>query len=382
MCIRPKIVTLLVGGLQTGGLFEGQSKGQGQGSSEVTMNEVTFPDIVFDFSEVNDKQARCILLNARSICNKIGELNFLIDQFNPSFILITESWLSVDFNDSMLVSDNKYNIVRNDRIGKRGGGGVCALIKSCFNFVPVQLTSIGGIEIVSFDVFLTSATYRFIVCYRPPYYDNNAFKYLTDLVKSLEVLCDVSYNVILVGDFNLCDISWSDWSSIGNHASFNNVLLNFACELGLSQCVTEPTRGDNIIDLIFTNDPLLISECSIGPPLIGSDHNTVHFNVALPAATVPFVNIDGDDDVLCYYNFSAGDYDGLNNYLSAVNWYELFANVVDINDCWVSFTAVLTQAIDLFVPVKLVDANLSRSEKKLLPLFIRQLYRKKMQLID
>jgi len=33
--------------------------------------------------------------------------------------------------------------------------------------------------------------------------------------------------------------------------------------------------------------------------------------------------------------------DGLNNYLSSVNWDELFTNVVDINDCFVSFTTVL-----------------------------------------
>jgi len=162
-----------------------------------------------------------------------------------------------DFNNSMIVSDNKYKIVRNARSGKRGGG-VCALIKNCYNFSPVQSTVLGDLEIVSFDVFLINTTYRFIVCYRPPYYDNNAFKYLTDLVKSLEVLCDISYNVCLVGDFNLCDISWSDWSSIGNHDSFNNVLLDFACYLGLRQCVTEPTRGGNILDLIFTNDPLLV----------------------------------------------------------------------------------------------------------------------------
>jgi len=61
--------------------------------------------------------------------------------------------------------------------------------------------------------------------------------------------------------------------------------LAFACDLCLR--VTEPTRGDNIIDLIFTNDPLFVSDCSISPPLIGSDHNTVHFNVALPASSVP-----------------------------------------------------------------------------------------------
>jgi len=72
--------------------------------------------------------------------------------------------------------------------------------------------------------------------------------------------------------------------------------------------------------------------------LIGSDLNTVHFNAALPASSVPLVNIDGDDDVLCHYSFSAGDYDGLNNYLSLVNWDKLFIYVVDINDCWMSLT--------------------------------------------
>jgi len=40
-----------------------------------------------------------------------------------------ESWLSDDFNDSMIASEKE--IVRNDRSGKRCGG-VGALIKSCY----------------------------------------------------------------------------------------------------------------------------------------------------------------------------------------------------------------------------------------------------------
>jgi len=90
----------------------------------------------------------------------------------------------------MIVTDKKYKIVRNNRSGKRGGG-VCALIKNCYNFSPVQSTVLGDLEIVSFDVFFNKTTYRFIVYYRPPYYDNNAFKYSTDLVKSLDALCDI-----------------------------------------------------------------------------------------------------------------------------------------------------------------------------------------------
>jgi len=32
------------------------------------------------------------------------------------------------------------------------GGGVCEVIKSCYNFSPVQSTVSGSLEIVSFDV--------------------------------------------------------------------------------------------------------------------------------------------------------------------------------------------------------------------------------------
>jgi len=43
-------------------------------------------------------------------------------------------------------------------------------------------------------------------------------------------------------------------------------------------------------------------------------------------------------------------YEGFNKHVG-LNWDELFTNVVDINDCWVSFTIlhVLKHAMDLFV---------------------------------
>jgi len=48
-------------------------------------------------------------VNARSFCDKIGDLNLISDQFNPSFIFINESWLSdrPNLNNSMIVSDKK-----------------------------------------------------------------------------------------------------------------------------------------------------------------------------------------------------------------------------------------------------------------------------------
>jgi len=321
-----------------------------------------------------------MLLNARSVFKKIGELHATIDQLKPDFIFLTESWLNNDVTDAMIVPSNRYHIIRTDRVDKCGGG-VCALVNKRFVVVPLEAAL--GVEIAAFDVILSDFKYRFIVCYRPPYYDTNAADYLNAFVACLELLCDVAFNIFIVGDFNMPDICWPDFSCLGRHINFCSKFLDFVCDEGLSQCVAEPTRDNNILDLVFTNDPLLVGECTVGPPFIGCDHLTVHFNVMLPAAAAaaaatPAISSSADSDILCYYNYSAGDYVGLNAYLAAVNWQEVFAdNENDINKCWQSFATVLSQAIELFVPVKVFDPDVSKRDRKLLPLFIRQLYRKK-----
>jgi len=54
---------------------------------------------------------------------------------------------------------------------------------------------------------------------------------------------------------------------------------------------------------------------------------------------------------------------------------ELFTNVVDINDCWVSFTTVFEHA-SLYL-LNLSTSIFREGKKKIFPLFIRQLYHKK-----
>ena len=39
----------------------------------------------------------------------------------------------------------------------------------------------------------------------------------------------------------------------------------------------------NILDVVFCNDPQIISDCYVEPPLAGSDHNLVGFDFLLPS---------------------------------------------------------------------------------------------------
>ena len=318
------------------------------------------------------------MLNARSLRNKIADLHECIDRLKPQFFLISETWFSSDITDAMIVPNNMYHVVRTDRVGKCGGG-VCALINKMYNIIPVPTAD--NVEIVAFDVVCATSKFRFVVCYRPPYYDAAALNYLIAFIECLELLCSINYTVFIVGDFNLPDVCWSDFSFTGSHVTFSNIMLDFVCDHGLSQCVVEPTRGNNLLDLIFTNDPLIVNECIVDTSFIGCDHMSVHFNIVLPVELSPNnclpLRDDPESEVLCFYNFNAGDYEGLNMYLSAVNWQDIFADIDNINECWESFSGILNKGIELFVPVKVFDPKVSRKDRKLLPLYIRQLYRKK-----
>ena len=56
-------------------------------------------------------------------------------------------------------------------------------------------------------------------------------------------------------------------------------ISNFMQAEGFIQYVNQPTRDDRILDALLCNDSLMISDCSVGPPVGRSDHNTVCFDM-------------------------------------------------------------------------------------------------------
>jgi hypothetical protein len=141
----------------------------------------------------------------------------------------------------------------------------------------------------------------------------------------------------------------------------------------------QPTRGDNILDIILVNDPLLINSCNVGLPFGTSDHDAVEFSLTLPDCSV--VEVDRNPEVKTFYsyNFKEADYVGLNAYLASVDWQSVFTNYGDdINKCMELFIEVLKAGMDMYVPIKQVfTSSNSRSSVKAFPLYIRQLFRKK-----
>ena len=116
---------------------------------------------------------------------------------------------------------------------------------------------------------------------------------------------------------------------------------------GLSQIVDQPTRGNNILDVVLCSDVLCCDDVDVLPPISTSDHNVVCFNLSLCFAQQQ----QTANEMSSRHNFSKADWEGICGFLSAVDWNLLFSSVTTADELWNAFIDTVQQAIDLFVPL-------------------------------
>ena len=238
-------------------------------------------------------------------------------------------------------------------------------------------------EIICFDAVLSDTKYRFILVYRPPHssFNNNE---LFDASESLSVLIQGLFHrhftTILLGDFNLPHIDWLNACTINNDF-VHNCLYDCFLDLGLTQFVHEPTRLNfcgvsNVLDIILSNDPLAVSDVNVCEPLGTSDHNVVSFSLLVPGPANIHSKPDCSNTRLPVYNWSAGNYDAINELLMSFDWNDLFSFNFSANSLWLSFKNIVWPMIDLHVPKKLVH-HTAKYRPRQYPKHIRKLLSRK-----
>ena len=77
---------------------------------------------------------RLLLVNCKSVCNKCGHFQNLMDNNNPDVVVVTESWLTTNHPDGEIGETDrfcsKYQIHRRDRVTDTSGGGVFIAVKN------------------------------------------------------------------------------------------------------------------------------------------------------------------------------------------------------------------------------------------------------------
>ena len=79
-----------------------------------------------------------------------------------------------------------------------------------------------------------------------------------------------------MGDFNHGHIQWNSLESTGIE---DQQFLFLIQDSFLTQHVLEPTRGENVLDIVLSSQKELVDNVKIFEPLGNSDHNQIHFDI-------------------------------------------------------------------------------------------------------
>jgi len=292
---------------------------------------------------INVGKLECFYANVRSIVNKQSELELYILEEKPDIIGITESWTFEEMNDSELNIDESYTLFRKDRIigDKLRGGGVMLYIKSTLNAtIREDITSDVFQESIWCDVKIENEITTIGICYRCP----SSNKFSDEAL--YELICKASVGkLMLMGDFNYSEINWAKPESMDDlHPFLKCVNDNF-----LIQHVEEPTRGKNILDLVFTSEENMIENLSVGEHFGTSDHQIVRWNM---------LALKEKQKVIKSYNYAKGDYETMRYEAELLNWDEIVTgNNVEID--WMQLKLLIAKLRDKYIPYKIPKAKKS-----------------------
>ena len=196
---------------------------------------------------------------------------------------------------------------------------------------------------------------RLLNFYRPPGVSNRNVGDVALMLlftECVDSLFPRNGTLVLLGDFNMPSIDWS--SNLTLHCSSvtcTGLLLELYFKHGLHQLIDFSTRGSNILDLLFTNDPNCICNVSPRDTFSSSDHDSLCFNL-IYRNDRPSSNVSRS-----FYNFNRADWDGIRTHLSNFNFSVLFescSSPAEVFDC---FYSILYECLQLFVPCKTVKRN-------------------------
>lgn len=192
-----------------------------------------------------DKQdsLKLLYLNARSISNKIEDLNKILTTIKETvhLIAISESWLK---DDSSCLNINNYNVVSVTRLGSRIGGGVVLLIHHTItNYDCIYTYSDKFLSILSVKLIISNREHIVSVIYNPPNRGQQFIEVLETFLNSQK-----NKNSIIIGDVNINllqnDSVCKEYKSVLNCNNF------YICD-----CLT-PTRvqSGTVLDHVLVND--------------------------------------------------------------------------------------------------------------------------------
>ena len=303
---------------------------------------------VKSLNSFSDSSLKLMLINIQSIISKKEVFWELLGNYSPDIIAGCEIWLTSLILDNEIIPDNNYKLYRKDR--KDGYGGVLLGIKSNLFSTPVDFDT--SCEICAAIIQLSLNQQLVVInVYRPPNRDLEYQQELCDCICEIVRRYPNSF-IFCVGDLNIPDIDWTS-NSIINYQyplDISRFILTTAAECYFTQLVNIPTRGENILDIVFTNRPSFVNYCTVVPGV--SDHDAVVVSFIAKAT------YQNEIKHKCYL-WNRGNFVDMRVAFTELSMYfcNHYCDDTPADFLWISIKGELLNLLDKYVPSKMVSCN-------------------------
>lgn len=219
---------------------------------------------------------------------------------------------------------------------KSRGGGVAILCSPLLHPILIQTYSCDGIESLVIDIHLPSLipshslrSVRICLVYRSPSCSSPSLDSFLFFIQPL--INDSPF--IICGDLNFPSIDWSSLTS-----PTQNDFLSFTSDYHLTQFVHFKTRGENILDLVFCNKPIIKN---VTPCFPFADHVSISFSLNLLSPP--------SRKLAPSRQYHLADWESINSIISSHDW--TFAlSPLDANSAFNYFNDFVNSVLDTFIP--------------------------------
>ena len=298
---------------------------------------------------------------------------------NIIIINFTETWLNDKIKDDANI--NEFKCFRVDRKDVTRGGAAI-YIKDQLEAKIISKINTGKCEMLAINIERLNTIN--IVIYRPPDTTLNAFtRIIKELENILECIKPPEPNIIITGDFNFPFIKWirkpcngCRWEYIpGASASRDEKsqfikLILLLDKFNLIQSIEEPTRGNNTLDLVFTNNIDIFIDIGVTKSLL-SDHSIIEISTSYKdnqKVEYERTKHQGETDLqhLNYRNENIS-WSTINEKIKEISWKKLFEGK-DVKICTEVFISRIRHICSKYIPHKKppTGSKILRERKKLM----------------
>ena len=337
-------------------------------------------------NEINNKERpwKIMLQNMEGLVTenskeKIDYLKEYVKEDNIILLNLTETWLDSTIKEDAEIEG--YTNFRGDRKNRiRGGTAIYLHDKLEAN----QLCEISNGKCEMVAIMIPEIQTVNIVIYRPPGTKTHEFNFILNEIQQIfKNLEKPDPTIILSGDLNFPFVKWkrmSDNSCSWEYKANTNAttgdkdqfekLMNICNKQCMLQIIEEPTRSENTLDLIFTNETNLVTMIEVSKSKL-SDHNVIEISTNYTTTEQKERNqmIEDPNHILRALNFHTKTvkWKNINEIIEDTNWEQNF-EAKDMIQSGKEFETVITNSAIENAPKKSQQGNnrkIPRERKKL-----------------